>query len=83
MKKIKVSHSSLREVCLWDHEFLFVGCDDCLINLINYKSGKYIKWLKGHKDKVISIKKILHPKYGNCLLSQSPEIDSIKLWVIK
>ena len=41
-----------------------------------------LKELKGHVSKVISVKKIIHPKYGKCLISQTAGLDSIKLWVI-
>lgn len=37
-----------------------------------------IKKLKGHNQEVTSIKKILHPKYGECLISHG--INDIILW---
>ena len=82
LKKIKVSDDMLKEICLWDNEYLFAACCDKEIKLIEYNKGKTIKSLKGHKDKVLSIKKIIHYHYGECLLSQGCELDSIKLWVI-
>ena len=39
-----------------------------------------IQNLKGHKDKVLTIKKINHPIYRECLISQS--LTKIKLWRI-
>ena len=61
LKKIKVSDNSLREMCLWDNEYLFVGCDDNkAIMIIEYNNGKIIKELVSHKNKVLSIKKIDH-----------------------
>ena len=83
LNKINVSDCSLREICLWDKVYLFVGCDDNSVKLIEYKNGKIIKELKGHNAKVLSIKKITLPKFGACLLSQGSEINSIKLWLIK
>ena len=83
LKIIKVKNNGLREISLWDNKYLFVGCDDKTIKLINYKDGIIIKELKGHNDKVVSIKKIMHPQYGKCLISQGAELDSIKLWTIK
>ena len=35
LKNIKVKNNGLREICLWDNEYLFVGCDDKTIKLIN------------------------------------------------
>ena len=57
LKNINVTTSILREICFWDNEYLFVGCDDGTIKLIEYKNGRLIKELKGHNKKVISIKK--------------------------
>jgi len=83
LNKIKVSNRILREICLWNKEYLFAGCDDKKIKLIDLNSGKIIKELKAHKDKVLSIKTIIHPKYGECLISQGAGNSSIKLWAIK
>jgi hypothetical protein len=46
------------------------------INLLKDKS------IEGHDNKVCSIKKVKHPKYGECLLSQGLEEESIILWAI-
>ena len=81
--KIKVSNQSLREICILNNEYIFIGCDDKIIKLIELKNGKIIKKLKGHYNEVISIKIIIHPKYGKCLISQGARNDSIKLWINK
>ena len=57
LNTIKVSTTILREICLYDNEYLFVGCDDRTIKLIDYKKLKVIKELSGHNNRVISIKK--------------------------
>ena len=82
LNTIKASTTILREICLYDNEYLFVGCDDRTIKLIEYKNLKVIKELIGHKNRVISIKKINHPQYGKFLFSQGSGSDSIKLWII-
>ena len=83
LKKINASNDPLREICLWDNKYLFVGCDDKTIKLIEYNKGIKIKELNGHNDKVVSIKQINIPQFGKCLLSQAAYLDSIKLWVCK
>ena len=69
-------------LCIWDDEYIFVGCDKKLIKLVNLKSGEIIKELTGHNNYLMDIKKIIHPIYGECLLSQGYNDDQIKLWVI-
>ena len=68
---------------MWNNECIFIGCDDKTIKLVELKNGKIIKELKGHKREVISIKTIIHPKYGKCLISQGVKNDCIKLWINK
>ena len=80
LKKIKVSNKCLREICLWDNEYIYVGCDDKTIKIIEISNGIVIKELISHKNEVISIKQIIHPLYGKCLISQGGENDKIKLW---
>jgi len=71
---------SLRGICLWNNNYLFVGCEDNTIKLIDLKKGIIIKNLKENKNDVISIKKIVHPLYGECLISQGFEDNQIKMW---
>ena len=83
LNKIKVNEKSLISICLWNNEYLFVGCEDKTIKLIELKKGLIINTLKGHKKDVICIKKISHPKYGECLITQGWESDGIKIWINK
>ena len=67
-------------ICLWDVNNLFVGCVDKTMKLININNGKIIKSLSGHREEVITIKKVIHPKYGECLISYGGDII---LWTKK
>ena len=59
---------------------MFVGCGDNTIKLVDLKKGIIIKNLKENKDCVLTIKKIVHPLYGECLISQGAKDDQIKMW---
>jgi WD40 repeat protein len=83
LKKIKIRENKLYGVCLLKDHFLFVGCQDKTIKLIELNSGKIIKELKGHNKTVITIKRINHPEYGECLLSQGRLDGKIRLWIFK
>ena len=82
LKKIYVSKYQLNGICLWNSSYLFVGCHDKNIKLIELNSEKIIDFI-GHKKYVLTIKKIIHPKLGECLISQGPLDDQIKLWINK
>ena len=80
LKKINASNKSLRGINLWNNKYLFVGCGDKTIKLIELDGGKIINNLIGHTNNVCSFKIILHPKYGKCIISQGHEDDQIKIW---
>ena len=80
LNKIKVNDNPLNGICLWENDYLFVGCRENPIKLVNLKNGKIVISLKGHYSNISTIKKINHPLYGKCLLSQGWLKDQIKIW---
>ena len=83
LNRIKIGNNWLYGICLWSDKYLFVGCSDKTIKLIDLTEDYIVKNFKGHNDSVCTIKKINHPLYGDCLISQGYNEDSIKLWAIK
>ena len=83
LQKLSITKKRLFGMCLWDEEYLFVGCEDKTIKLIEIKSGDIINNLIGYNKVILTIKKIMHPKYGKCLLSQGNYNNQIKLWANK
>ena len=83
LKKIKVTDDILNGICLYNNNYLFVGCDDNTIKLLDLKNGTVLEYLYGHNKEVLNIIKIKHPKYGECIISQGYEDDQIKIWEIK
>ena len=81
LNKIKVSERWLKGICLWNDEQLFVGSTDEKIIFIDFKKVLVIKNFNCGKDIALTIKKINHPKYGECLITQG--LKEIKLWINK
>ena len=82
INQIRVSDKFLFDICLWNNDYLFVGCSEYyLIKLIDLKLNKVIKDFSGHKHNVTTIKKIIHPKYGECLITKGGYDDKLKLWI--
>lgn len=74
-KKVK-----LRGICLWNQNYLFVGSDDKQIKLIDLPNGVKIDSIKCDNC-ICTIKKINHPKYGECLLfDEKSNSGVIYLW---
>ena len=67
---------------MWDDKYLFIGCYDKAIKLIDLENGIIIKNLNNHTSRVLTIKKINHSEYGDCLISQGWD-EKIKLWIRK
>ena len=83
LKKINLCNNYLCGICLLDRYYLFVGCYNRKIIILDLFNDKIINRLDGHEHSVITIKKIIHPKYGECFLSQGLSNDKIKLLVFK
>ena len=82
IKKIFVTFVGLYGICLLDNKFLFIGCKDNFIRLVDIEKKKVINTFEGHDNWVLCLKKISHPQYGDCLISQEL-FYGIKLWRIK
>ena len=65
---------------LWKDNFLLVGCKDKTIKIVDIEKVLMVKSLTGHNNRVLTIKTIIHPEYGECILSQNWVDSEIKLW---
>ena len=83
LNKIKIGDNWLYGICLWNAKYLFVGCSDKTIKLIDLREAYIVKNFKGHNNSVLTIKKVNHPQYGECLLTQGYDDEPIKLWINK
>ena len=82
LNKIRIGISALYGLCLLNEEYLFIGCEDKTIKILKLSNGTIMDHnLIGHKRDVITIKKIIHPEFKECLLSQGLQSDQIKLWI--
>jgi len=77
------SHSMIFEICPWKNDYLFVGYGDNTIKLIDINNKTIVTSLSGHNNAVVNVKRINHPKYGECILSQGRNYDKIILWILK
>ena len=83
LKRIKVQDKYIYGICLWDNDILFVGGGNKNLNIVDLNEEKIIRNLDGHNDDVLTIKTIIHPKYGKCLITQGNGEDQIKMWTIQ
>ena len=81
LKKIKINNIPYC-TCLWSNNYCVIGCFKGNINVLDLNEDKIIKDIV-IDDILICIKKINHPKFGECLLTQEEVDGKIKLWVIK
>ena len=82
LSKINIGNR-LYSIYLWKEDYLFVGCSDKTIKLIELNNELIVKSIEGHDNWVLSLKKIFLPKIGECLISQNWGKSIIKLWTIK
>ena len=73
-------------ICLWNTDYLFVGFSSGKIRLLELKTKKYIKDHEIYSNalfsdlQVLSLKKIIHPKFGECLICQGYEDSRITMF---
>ena len=78
INKIKIcDEEEIRCLSLWNNEYILVGCYSN-IKLRDLNNGKKSKNLELYCELLYNLKKIIHPQYGECLVSLSD--NSIKLW---
>ena len=65
-------------ICLWNENYLFVGCSDKTIKLISIDEGEPIKQFYGHNEAITTVKKIKIGKHYS-LFSQGKN-DKIIKW---
>ena len=83
LNKIQISNNELHGICLWNNEFILVGSESNSIKIIDLNNYRVIKELKSNNSSILSIKKILHPQYGEYLISQGKYNGQIQLWINK
>ena len=82
LSKISIlNEKQLYGFCLWDEDYLIVGCKDKSIKLIDIKNEKVIDSYFEHCVRVVSVKKTMHKKYGKCIISQGANKNGIKVWI--
>ena len=79
INKIDLNCNEIVSICKWDDDNIIAACDNS-IKLINLENFQICESFNGHKDKVFTVKKIKHPKFGNCIISQALNDENIKLW---
>ena len=84
LRKIKINDHKLFSICLINEKNLFIGCEDGTIKSIDLQNWNIDKNLILFSKEVLIVKKIIHPKYGECFLSQNRENNknNILLWKI-
>lgn len=81
LNRIFVSDGKLYGLCLWDKDYLFVGCDDNKLKLIDLRKDFVLNNIEA-EGLIISIRKIEHIKYKECLITIDWR-NKLKIWTIK
>ena len=81
LNKIKFE-CRIKCLCLWDTNYLCAGCKDAKIRIIELGNNQVIQEITEYSKDIICIKKIKHPKNGECILTQGLDEGQIKLFGI-
>jgi hypothetical protein len=78
---IRIKKSCLRGVCIWNDEYVLVAGSDKCLNVIDLINKKVIGKIKGHSNVICTVQKIIHPIYGESVLTGSID-GKIKIFAI-
>ena len=79
IKIIKATKNWLLGTCLWNRRYLLAGSFDYSILAVDLETEEITE--TNCDDIILTIKKICHPIYGECILSQGNLRETLKLWI--
>ena len=82
LNRIKLDNDGLYGICLLSSDYVFIGCGDSTIKLIDLTNGVVVNELKNHTNCVISVKIVTFHQNEKYLISLGSDADQIKLWKI-
>ena len=78
---IHCQHVSLRGLVLWNQKYILAASSDKSFKILDLEKGELVLSVSGqHVNSICTLKKIVHPIYGEALLTGSID-GNIKLWV--
>ena len=84
LSKIQLEiNNELFGICLWNRNYIFAGCSEGKIILIEINTSKIISFLSDNDRNISTVKKIILPKFGECLISQGNGKEQIKIWATR
>ena len=73
LNKIKINDNPLTSICMLNKYFILIGCFDNSMKLLDLTNKKIVKQIHNFNDKVLTIKKNTHPRYGLFIISHDGE----------
>jgi WD40 repeat protein len=81
-KKIQASGTNLRGLCLWNDQYILAASSDKGFKIFDLTTFDLKSTKNGHENVVCSIEKIIHPNYGEVVLTSAID-GTIRLWTFK
>ena len=78
-KTISITGINMRGLCLWNDQYIITAASDKTIKVFDINTFQFCISLTGHENVVCSVKKVVHPVLGECLVSSAID-GKIKLW---
>ena len=78
-KKISIKSCSIRGILLWNEKYMVCACSDKTFKFINLETETMEHSQDSHENVLCTIQKIVHPTYGESLLSCAID-GKLKLW---
>ena len=81
-KSIHASGCNLRGICFWSERYIIAASSDKGFKIFDLEKTDNISTIHGHESVLCTVQKIMHPIYGESLISSGID-GNIKLWTQK
>ena len=78
-KKILITGCNLRGICLWNETYVLAAGTDKTVKIINFMKEELEGTIEGHNNILCTIEKIIHPLYGESIITGAID-GKIKLY---
>ena len=78
-KSIQAVGCALRGICFWNDKYIIASSNDISFKIFDLDDSKNIISVSGHDNTLSCLKKIIHPIYGESLITFAVD-GKIKLW---
>ena len=81
-KSVHIKNCNIRGMCFWNNQYILAASNDKTFKIINIEKEEVVSSQIHHNNVVRSLQKVMHPLYGESLVTSGMD-GKIILWTIQ